>query len=103
MDVVLEHLQWGWDNGVHIPILGKGEEFNEKVKFFPCMLALVGDDPALNREVGVYEGNPTYGCRYGEIIVNVLKMTTYNDTPSLCVFYIILDHVCFASVICAPT
>jgi hypothetical protein len=47
------------ETGVHMYILGKG-----LCNVFPVLAYCVGDDPALHRYCGVYEGNALHSCIY---------------------------------------
>ena len=60
-EIIENHLRWGWENGVQLPVLGSGD--NALKRFYTATLILVGDDPALNRTVGIFEGMPLRGCR----------------------------------------
>jgi hypothetical protein len=58
-DMVFAPLAKHATSGVNVYILGKGIR-----TVFPVLAYCVGDDPALHRYCGVYEGNALHSCLY---------------------------------------
>ena len=69
--IIEEHIHYGWVHGIKSPILGKpvdvpqGQDDKEDGcwTLYPCLMLIIGDDPAQNRTIGVYEGLPNHPCR----------------------------------------